>query len=171
MGKFKVKKSGLSWWLHTKFQSTVYWNEYGQISLCFYFWNTVFQYIKAVGLVIVALLAALLGIVVLLVLFNFLLGIILFTTQQFYLFDNYISIELFVPLLLLSFSGIAGINLACLLEYLAVGRTPIQVFPDYMKKWVKKIEVKPAKEKQPSMLIAYLKAAKQKVCPLVEFED
>lgn len=172
MGKFKVKKSGLSRWLHKKFNSNVWWNEYGQISLCFYFWNTLFQYLKAVGFIGLTVLALMVGFGLLWSVFNFLLGVVLFIMQQFYLFDNYINIDFFVAFLMISIIALIGLNLKLLVEYLSYGRVvSIPVFPDYIKKWFKKTGTATVKEKQPNMLIAYLKAVKQKIYPLVEFED
>lgn len=50
----------------------------------------------------------------------------------------------------------------------AAARGEIYVFPSWMKV---KFNNKPKKDKQPNILLEYIKAKKQKICPLIELED
>lgn len=142
----------------------------GKISLCVYFWLTVFSCMFAV---IRALSLAVAGLLILFAVWMFVLA-------PWLMYIDIISL-LFTDDVIFGFtktSELVTINFILLaihafLAFQLCKENGMEWWPSYLK-WVPALfrkESSPKKQKQPSLLKAYIKAKKDKVCPLIEFED
>lgn len=71
----KINRSSWHWWLHKQLETKTYRrlvSGYKSITLCQYFWSTVFALIQAIGLCVLTLLGVLMLCIILLLVFNFL---------------------------------------------------------------------------------------------------
>ena len=157
----KIKKS--SW--HYKLNA--YWGEYeftdkveeGFMTLCPYFWLTVRN---LVGCIISVGLLGLVTMFLVLFLANFLdYFLIGFTGDSWILSDDYRWDPLFVGIIFLAF-------MALLSDYL---RHKGRFVPHYLKGILPKRKKRVGKGKESSLVYEYLKAKKEKFCPIVQLEE
>lgn len=119
---------------------------YPSNNLCLYFWSVIFRFIQGISTYLV--LAS--PIVSLIVVF---------------LMDSQ-NVPLFVGLWAFTGFIVSGITLVFALVFIGV------IVVDYSNKLIKKHSPKTSKkEKKPNLFIAYIKAKKQKICPIIEFKD
>lgn len=133
--------------------------EYGSnVTLCRYFWNTVGSIIVLLGAILVGIcVAGLLS----LVLLAFVIAPISYLTQSYFGFGWDFATELGALMIWIVW---VGVPLCMGLEATVKGK--IKVFPNWMK--VKLPE--PVPNTKPNILVEYVKAKKNKFCPLIELD-
>ena len=141
-----MKISTQSW--HYKMVNKIF--NYPSKSLCIYFWQIPYS----------AIVCAVCGIVMLTVIVGMVGTVLVLLAQPVALNIWHVPVEDTLALGLLS-TVVWGAVFKGLNEHFSAASWNKVLF---------KVKTKPRKEKKPSLLLAYLKAKKDKVCPLIEFE-
>lgn len=167
---YKVKQSGWVYWLHKEFDSEVYGklrhNE--PVGLCLFFWNTIFQMFKMVGVSLATLAAIGVMIFGIFVALHFPVGLL---SMAFGFTVPFINYEVaFVETVLVLAAGCLWILVEIFLKLIGSSSSQLEVVPSYIKKVLPESKKKSNITKQPSLVVSYWQAFKDKVCPLVELD-
>jgi hypothetical protein len=156
----KISKNSWHYKLNKLAQTAACYDLSYGMSLCQYFWYTVFAVLKIIGTVAVGLF--------MLFAVSFIFYVFVLTpinSLSYLLFDLGFDTDIEVGIIIL----IAELVLITLAGLLAAARGEIDVFPKWFK--FKTNKPKQDKESKPNLIFEYIKAKKAKVCPLVKLED
>ena len=149
-------------WLRSS-SNTMYYLRYGDnVSLCWYFWFTVgsiFQMFSVASITLFLSVCALFAAWFMVI--NPIISLFALLTGYGYPFANIEAypLGLFVAFLITAFSG-----------FVLWKDGSIKFAPEWLSKHFKR-STKPAKPVKQSLVAEYIKAKKQKICPLVKLED
>lgn len=154
----KINKNSWHFKLHKWVVSPVYQKlKYGEnVSLCRYFWGTV-------GCVIAAIFTLMFSTVVVMAVFSTVTSPLYFLLVAFtgldFLGKGYADVGGVFLIISIPISLIIGL--------IAAFRGEMEVFPSWLKFSSENTRV----QRKPSLILNYVKAKKDKICPLVELED
>lgn len=167
----KINRSSWHWWLHKQLETKTYRrlvSGYKSITLCQYFWSTVFALIQAIGLCVLTLLGVLMLCIILLLVFNFLVVVFGALTGYFPSWVGQTQLGAAI--------GIGGITIILALSAGVSGfvdyyRGTIPFWPDYISKHFVKDAEESNNKTESGLIVSYYKAWKDKFCPIVELEE
>lgn len=167
---YKIKKDGLIWKLHKEFNSEVYNKlcDDKPVGLCLFFWNTLLQVFKFLGMCIASLFAIGLCLVALWGVLSWAVGLVLAAFGILLPFINYHWVAVATGSILVL--GTLFILAELFLKLIGSDSATLDIAPKYLTNLLpEKKEV--VKDKPQGLAVSYWKAFKGKICPIVEVKE